>query len=169
MLTQQSFQLIKTGYYSYMRIFPIGLALFILIPLIEIFLFIKVGASIGAFNTILLILATAVIGVALLRRQGMSTFQKVQSQMQQGELPALGMIEAVMLFFAGALLLTPGFFTDTIGFILLIPPLRKVLALWLLERSGMIVQIRTQQSHTRASRPQDFIEGDYDRRDDNEK
>ena len=152
-----------------MRIFPIGLALFILIPLIEIFLFIKVGASIGAFNTILLILATAVIGVALLRRQGMSTFQKVQSQMQQGELPALGMIEAVMLFFAGALLLTPGFFTDTIGFILLIPPLRKVLALWLLERSGMIVQIRTQQSHTRASRPQDFIEGDYDRRDDNEK
>jgi UPF0716 protein FxsA len=152
-----------------MRIFPIGLALFILIPLIEIFLFIKVGASIGAFNTILLILATAVIGVALLRRQGMSTFQKVQSQMQQGELPALGMIEAVMLFFAGALLLTPGFFTDTIGFILLIPPLRKVLALWLLERSGMIVQIRTQQSHTRASRPQDFIEGDYQRRNDDEK
>ena len=152
-----------------MRIFPIGLALFILIPLIEIFLFIKVGASIGAFNTILLILATAVIGVALLRRQGMSTFQKVQSQMQQGELPALGMIEAVMLFFAGALLLTPGFFTDTIGFILLIPPLRKVLSLWLLERSGMIVQIRTQQSHTRASRPQDFIEGDYQRRNDDEK
>ena len=152
-----------------MRILPIGLALFILIPLIEIYLFIKVGASIGAFNTILLILATAVIGVALLRRQGMSTLQKVQLQMQQGELPAIGMIEGIMLFVAGALLLTPGFFTDTIGFILLIPPLRKVLALWLLERSGMIVQIRTHQSHTHSSRTQDFIEGDYLRRDDDEK
>ena len=158
-----------TGYHPLMRIFPIGLALFILIPLIEIYLFIKVGASIGAFNTILLILTTAVIGVALIRHQGMSTFQKVQSQMQHGELPAIGMIEGVMLFFAGALLLTPGFFTDTIGFILLIPPLRKALALWLLERSGMIVQIRTQQSQSRYSKPQDYIEGDYDRRDDDDK
>lgn len=152
-----------------MRIFPIGLALFILIPLIEIYLFIKIGASIGAFNTILLILATAVIGVGLLRRQGMSILQKVQSQMQQGELPAIGMIEGVMLFFAGVLLLTPGFFTDTIGFILLIPPLRKAIALWLLERSGLIVQIRTHEANTRRSRPQDFIEGDYQRRNDDEK
>ena len=149
-----------------MRILPIGLALFILIPLIEIYLFIKVGASIGAFNTILLILATAVIGVALLRRQGMSTLQKVQLQMQQGELPAIGMIEGIMLFVAGALLLTPGFFTDTIGFILLIPPLRKVLALWLLERSGWIVPIRTHNSQGRSSSTRNYIEGDYDRRDD---
>jgi UPF0716 protein FxsA len=149
-----------------MRIFPVGLALFILIPLIEIFLFIKVGASIGAFNTILLILATAIIGVALLRHQGLSTLQKVQAQMQQGEFPAIGMIEGFMLFVAGALLLTPGFFTDAIGFILLIPPLRKVFALWILERSGWIVQIRTPPSQGRGSGPTNFIEGDYDRRDD---
>lgn len=152
-----------------MRIFPIGLALFILIPLIEIYLFIKVGASIGAFNTILLILVTAIVGVALLRWQGLSTINKVQSQMQHGELPALGMIEGMMLFFAGALLLTPGFFTDAVGFLILIPPLRKALALWLLERSGWMVQIRTQQSQGRGSGSQDYIEGDYDRRDNNEK
>ena len=152
-----------------MRIFPIGLALFILTPLIEIYLFIKVGAQIGALTTVLLCVVTAIVGMALLRHQGLSTIRNVQSQMQHGELPAIGMIEGMMLFLAGALLLTPGFFTDTIGFILLISPLRKALALWLLERSGMIVQIRTHESQTRTSRPQDFIEGDYQRRDDDEK
>jgi UPF0716 protein FxsA len=152
-----------------MRIFPIGLALFILTPLIEIYLFIKVGAQIGALTTVALCVVTAVIGMALLRQQGLSTMRNVQTQMQHGELPAIGMIEGAMLFLAGAMLLTPGFFTDTIGFILLIPPLRKALALWLLERSGMIVQIRTHQSHTHTSRPQDYIEGDYDRRDDDAK
>jgi len=151
-----------------MRIFPIGLALFILTPLIEIYLFIKVGAQIGALTTVLLCVVTAVIGMALLRHQGLSTLNKVQSQMQRGELPAIGMIEGVMLFFAGALLLTPGFFTDTIGFILLIPPLRKALALWLLERSGMIVQIRTSgESHSsQQHHRQRTLEGDYERRDD---
>jgi len=150
-----------------MRIFPIGLALFILTPLIEIYLFIKVGAQIGAFTTVALCVVTAILGMALLRHQGLSTMRNVQTQMQKGELPATGMIEGMMLFFAGAFLLTPGFFTDTIGFILLIPPLRKAIALWLLERSGMIVQIRTPggdyTSHQhRASRT---LEGDYERRD----
>ncbi len=152
-----------------MRIFPIGLALFILTPLIEIYLFIKVGAQIGALTTVLLCVVTAIVGMALLRYQGLSTIRNVQSQMQHGELPAIGMFEGMMLFIAGALLLTPGFFTDTIGFILLIPPLRKVIALWLLERSGMIVQIRTHQSQSRTTRPQDYIEGDYQRRGDDEK
>ena len=152
-----------------MRIFPIGLALFILTPLIEIYLFIKVGAQIGALTTVLLCVVTAVIGMALLRHQGLSTLNKVQSQMQHGELPAIGMIEGMMLFFAGALLLTPGFFTDAIGFILLIPPLRKAIALWLLERSGLIMQIRTSSAEYHSQRPHEqprTLEGDYERRDD---
>lgn len=147
-----------------MRFFPLSLILFIAIPLIEIYLFIKVGASIGAFNTILLILATAVIGVALLRHQGLSTLRKAQTQMRQGEVPATGIIEGMLLFFAGALLLTPGFFTDAIGFIILIPPLRKAIALWVLERSGWIVQMRTTSSGHH-HRQQDAIEGEYKRRD----
>jgi UPF0716 protein FxsA len=149
-----------------MRLFPIGLAIFILVPIFELYLLIQVGSYIGAWNTILLVLLTAGIGVALLRKQGLSTLQKVQSQMQHGELPAASMLEGMLLFFAGALLLTPGFFTDTIGFLLMIPPLRKVIALWLLERSGWIVQMRSgsPQPH---SRPDDThtLEGEYRRRD----
>ncbi len=152
-----------------MRIFPLGLALFILIPLLEIFLMIKVGAHIGAFNTILLIIFTAVIGVALLRMQGLSTMQRFQHQMQQGELPAVTLLEAMMLFFAGALLLTPGFFTDAIGFVLLIPPVRKAIALWIIERSGWIVQMRGSATHTRTHQHHEdpkTIEGDFKRKDD---
>ncbi|MGD8784451.1 MAG: FxsA family protein [Thioalkalispiraceae bacterium] len=147
-----------------MRIMPILLALFILTPLIEIYLFIEIGSVIGALQTILLIVITAVIGVALLRHQGLSTMQKVQTQMQHGELPAVGMIEGMMLFFAGALLLTPGFFTDAIGFLFLIPPLRKALALWFLERSGTIVKIHPHQRDSQRS--DKYIDGDYDRHDD---
>lgn len=151
-----------------MRILPIFLALFILTPLIEIYLFIEIGTVIGAWQTILLIVVTAVIGVALLRQQGLSTMQKVQTQMQHGELPAVGMLEGMMLFFAGALLLTPGFFTDTIGFILLIPPLRKALALWFLERSGTIVKMHPEQPGSKPGSKQGgkYIEGEFDRHDD---
>ena len=152
-----------------MRILPIILALFILTPIIEIYLFIEIGSAIGALQTILLIVITAVIGVALLRHQGLSTMRKVQSQMEHGELPAVGMLEGMMLFFAGALLLTPGFFTDVIGFLFLVPPLRKALALWFLERSGTIVKMHTEnthydsESHTHSKK---HIEGEYHKRDD---
>jgi len=151
-----------------MRIFPLGLTLFILVPLLEIWLIIKVGSQIGALSTIGLIVLTAVIGVALLRQQGLATLNKVQRQMQAGELPATGMLEGMLLFFAGALLLTPGFFTDSVGFVLLVPPLRKAIALWVLEHSGWLVQLRTQtrstqQQHDSRSRT---LEGDYERKDD---
>ncbi len=149
-----------------MRLFPLGLGLFIGIPLVEIYLFIKVGAVIGALNTILLIVVTAVVGVALLRQQGVSTLNKVQGQMAQGELPAVGMLEGMMLFFAGALLLTPGFFTDAIGFALLIPALRQALALWVIERSGWIVQMRAQGPVTKPTQEKPkVIEGEFERRD----
>lgn len=150
-----------------MRIFPLGLTVFILVPIIEIYLLIKVGSVIGPLPTIFLVLLTAVIGVALLRQQGLSTLQKVQTQMQHGELPAIGMLEGMLLFLAGALLLTPGFFTDTIGFVLLIPPLRKAIALWILERSGWIVQMQAHgHRHHRHSDDQKTLEGEYQRRDD---
>jgi len=147
-----------------MRKFQLGIALFILTPLIEIFLFIKIGAEIGALSTIALIALTAIVGVALLRHQGLSTLQNVQRQMQQGQVPAVGLLEGIMLFFAGALLLTPGFFTDTIGFIILVPAIRKSLALWILERSGTIVKMHPGQPPQAG--PQNFIEGELDNKDD---
>jgi len=147
-----------------MRKFQLGIALFILTPLLEIYLFIQIGTEIGALSTIALIALTAIVGVALLRHQGLSTLQNVQRQMQHGQVPAVGLLEGIMLFFAGALLLTPGFFTDTIGFLILIPPIRKSLALWVLERSGTIVKMNPDQS----SQPESnhYIEGEFQDKDD---
>lgn len=150
-----------------MRIFPIAFAIFVLVPIIEIYLFVVIGGHIGALNTVLLVLATAAIGAAMMRKQGLSALQKVQSELQRGELPAASMLEAMLLFVAGALLLTPGFFTDSIGLLLMIPPLRKVIALWLLERSGLIVQMRAPGSQQKSQHDDAHtLEGEYRRRDD---
>jgi len=106
----------------HMPIFRILFLLFLCIPLIEIYLLIQVGEIIGALPTIFMVVFTAVLGVALLRWQGLVTLTRMQAAMARGELPAVTMIEGVFLLVAGALLLTPGFFTDAIGFALLIPP-----------------------------------------------
>ena len=124
------------------------LVLFIAIPVIEIYLLIKVGSVIGAIPTILMIIGTAILGATLLRMQGISTYQRVQNTMARGEIPAIEMLEGLILLVSGALLLTPGFFTDAIGFIALIPPLRRTFIIWALKHSN-IVQTSSQFSqHT---------------------
>ncbi|MGI9310252.1 MAG: FxsA family protein [bacterium] len=105
-----------------MRLF---FALFLAVPLVEIYLLIQVGGVVGAGLTIVLVVATALLGAALVRAQGFSTWARVQSQLARGEVPAMEMFEGMVLFVAGALLLTPGFFTDAIGFACLVPPLRR--------------------------------------------
>ena len=132
------------------------LLLFIGIPLVEIYLLIEVGGIIGAFPTVLMVVFTAVLGVTLIRIQGFSTLQKAQMNMNQGQLPAIEMLEGVMLFFAAICLLMPGFFTDTIGFLLLIPPLRRWLAKQIIASSLLRAQVsgfRTQG---------DYFEGEYE-------
>jgi len=104
--------------------FPLIAVLFLVIPIIEIYLLIQVGQVIGAGWTIFLVVLTAVIGVALLKHQGLSTLNRAQLKMQQNELPAREILEGMGLVVAGALLLTPGFFTDAFGFFLLFPPTR---------------------------------------------
>lgn len=99
--------------------------LFLIVPLIEIYFLIQVGEVIGAGWTIFLIVATAVIGAGLLRMQGLSTLQRAQMTLAKGQLPALAMMEGLVLLICGGLLLTPGFFTDGLGFVLLIPPVRQ--------------------------------------------
>ncbi len=120
-----------------MRSFPLLLALFIGVPLIEIYLFIKVGGAIGALSTVALVIVTALIGVSLLRAQGLQTMTRFQQQIATGELPANTMLEGAALLFGGALLLTPGFLTDTIGFLCLIPVTRRTLISWLLRNATM--------------------------------
>jgi UPF0716 protein FxsA len=109
-------------------LFKILFFMFLAIPLIEIAILIEIGKVFGAAYTIILVIGTAALGAALLRQQGLSTIAKVQMNMDQGNLPATELIEGLMLLVAGALLLTPGFFTDVFGFLVLIPALRRRIA-----------------------------------------
>lgn len=119
--------------------YPIAAIIFLVIPVIEIYVLIQVGEIIGALWTVSLVVLTAVIGVRLLKQQGMSTMMKAQQKMQAGALPAGEMVEGVALVIAGAFLLTPGFFTDAIGFLLLIPVTRKtVVALFAVKAADYI-------------------------------
>jgi len=108
-----------------MNPFTILLALFLIVPLVEIYLLIQVGGVIGAIPTIALVVFTAVLGALLLRLQGLETLRRVQLATMHGEIPAMAMLEGVVLLISGALLLTPGFFTDALGFLGLIPPVRR--------------------------------------------
>jgi len=117
-----------------MHPFQILFLLFLVIPLVEIYLLIEVGGIIGAGPTIFLVVFTAVLGAWLLRIQGFSTLARVRATIHQGGIPALEMMEGAVLLVSGALLLTPGFFTDTIGFLCLIPSLRRAVIRWMLGR-----------------------------------
>ena len=100
-------------------------ALFIAVPIVEMLVLIEVGQQIGALWTIALVLLTAFIGINLLRHQGLATLSRANWRIKSGELPAQEILEGILLAVGGALLLTPGFVTDTIGFLLLIPFLGK--------------------------------------------
>lgn len=108
------------------------LLLFIVVPVVEMWLLIQVGSVIGALPTIALVLLTAMIGVALLRREGLKTLLRGNEKLESGELPAQEMLEGMILAVSGALLLTPGFATDFAGFLGLIPWSRRWLAAKLL-------------------------------------
>jgi len=123
-----------------LRASHIFLILFLVVPVIEIYVLIQVGSIIGAIPTILLILATAIIGAALLRQQGLSTLARFQTGLASGTLPAKEMIEGILLAVGGALLMTPGFVTDAIGFFCLIPISRTALAHAIMRRSARKVQ-----------------------------
>ncbi|MFV2058064.1 MAG: FxsA family protein [Thiohalomonadales bacterium] len=117
-----------------MNPFSLLLLIFLLVPIVEIYLLIQVGGVIGALPTVVLVVFTAVMGAWLIRIQGISTLQRVRKTVAEGGIPAFEVLEGLMLLVAGALLLTPGFFTDTIGFLFLMPALRRLLLIWLSSR-----------------------------------
>ena len=108
--------------------FKVILSLFILVPIIEIMMFIEVGGYLGLGMTLFIVFITAILGVNLLKQQGIKAWQNIQLSMAEGKVPALEMAAAAQLLFAGGLLLTPGFVTDAIGFILMVPAVRMLLA-----------------------------------------
>ncbi len=101
--------------------------LFISIPLLELWLLIEVGSDIGGLSTIALCLFTAALGGLLIRWQGMSTLFDAQKRMAHGEAPVEHGVHGLMIAFSGVLLFTPGFITDSIGFLLLFPPFRRLI------------------------------------------
>ena len=110
---------------------------FIAVPLVEMLLLFEVGDQIGGLSTLGLVVATAVIGLQVLKQQGIATLTRANSPLSSGELPAQEIIEGMLLAAAGALLLTPGFITDTLGFVFLAGPLRRLIAARLF-RSGLV-------------------------------
>jgi UPF0716 protein FxsA len=98
---------------------------FTLIPIIELYLLIEVGTIVGALNTVILVVATGFAGAWLARLQGMQTMIRVRSTLQQGIMPTEELMDALLIFMAGIVLLTPGFITDAAGLILLIPETRS--------------------------------------------
>ena len=142
--------------------FLLLLIIFIVIPVIEISLFIEIGSFIGSFNTILLIFTTALIGVYFVRQQGISTYSKLYNQLQNQEAPIQTMFEGLVILISGILLITPGFFTDALGFLGLIPLTRvifiKIVANSVLSRYGMKNQSSDDGS----------IEGDFEEINDDE-
>ena len=110
------------------------LLLFMLIPFFEMWILIEVGGWIGALPTIGLVVLTAMIGLSLLKQQGLSTLMRARRKMDEGAIPASELVSGVMIAVGGALLLTPGFVTDALGFALLIPQTRKWLLFKLIDR-----------------------------------
>ena len=136
-----------------------ALLLIIGIPLIEIYLFIKIGSQIGAFNTVLLILTTAVVGVAYARFEGFNTLKSGIAQLVKNEIPVYEIISGATLAFAAFLLILPGFATDFIGILLVIPFSRRILLNRFINKKKQKVKEN-----------KEFIEGDYeDISDDNDK
>ena len=126
----------------------------IAIPVVEIYLFIRVGSEIGAFNTILLIFVTAFFGVVYARYEGFNTLRSGMSQIVKNELPIYEIISGAALAFAALLLILPGFATDLVGLLIIFPPTRKLI----------FKKVSTKQKSNNSN--QDFINGEYEDIDD---
>lgn len=138
------------------------LILFIVVPIIEIVLFIQVGGAIGTWWTIGIVIVTAIIGSSLVRSQGAREMQKLRSSFSDMRDPTETLASGAMILFSGALLLTPGFFTDAVGFALLIPPVRA--AVYQYARSRVNVQgFQMGPQPTQPHRPDDkVIDGEFE-------
>ena len=130
------------------------LLLLISIPLIEIYLFIKIGSYIGAFNTVSLILITAIVGIIYARYEGFNTLRSGISQLIKNEIPVYEIISGAALAFAAFLLILPGFATDLMGLILIFPPTRK-----------LILKNFSKKYTSKNQKKKDYIDGEFEDKD----
>ncbi|MFT4560704.1 MAG: UPF0716 protein FxsA [Gammaproteobacteria bacterium] len=144
--------------------FAILLIALLSIPLLEIYLLISVGRSIGAGATVLVVIFTAILGTWLLRQQGLNTLARVRGATQQGQLPAIELIEGLILLVCAVMLLTPGFFTDALGFVALIPTVRRRMAGALMHGFVNRSEFKVDVGDVGGAQS-NVIEGDYRRED----
>lgn len=157
------------------------LLVFIAIPLLELALLIRVGQIIGVGATIGIVIGTAILGLVMLRREGFSMVTRARQALASGNPPIMPVAEGALVFFGGALLILPGLIGDTIGVILLIPPVRRAIAAWGLGRFATAGATRIRVFTSRRRRPGEpddgparpqkpgpVIEGEYTRIDDSE-
>jgi len=104
---------------------------FTIIPIIEIYLLIEIGSIFGALTAVILVILTGFLGAFLARMQGLQTFFRIQESLREGRMPSGDLLDALLIVIAGLVLLTPGFLTDSVGFLLLIPATRNSIKYWL--------------------------------------
>ena len=121
---------------------------FTIIPIIEIYLLIEIGSIFGALVAVTLVILTGFLGAFLARVQGLQTFYRIQESLRQGRMPSGELLDALLIVIAGLVLLTPGFLTDSAGFILLIPATRKSIKYWMRRQ----IELRYE-----TNRPEDII------------
>jgi UPF0716 protein FxsA len=116
---------------------------FTIIPIIEIYLLMKIGGRLGAETTILIVIVTGITGAYLAKQQGLRTVTRIRNRLDSRELPAGDLVDALLIFAAGVVLLTPGFVTDVAGLMLLVPPIRSLFKRYLRRRFERSVKIET--------------------------
>jgi len=144
---------------------------FIAIPILEVILFITVGKYIGLWNTILIIIVTGIIGAILVKSQGVAIFNKALEEIKSNKMPLFSIFEGIAILIAGAFLLTPGFLTDTLGCVLLIPKTRNIIIKYItsyLEKKTMYKK-KSMYEKNEEDKENKIFEGDFEEIDDNEK
>jgi UPF0716 protein FxsA len=132
------------------------LAIFILVPIAELYVILKVGDLIGWLPTLALLVADSLLGTWLMRSQGRAVWQRFQTTMQAGRLPHREVLDGVLVIFGGAFLITPGFLTDIVGFLLLVPPTRSVFRRFIVQRGGRMFGISIATGRRAPEPPDDW-------------
>ena len=144
---------------------------FIVVPLIEVMLFITIGKYIGLWNTIIIIIITGIIGAILVKRQGITILNKTLEEIKSNKIPIFSIFEGIAILIAGAFLLTPGFLTDTLGCILLIPKTRNLIISYIATRLKKRTVYKEKSTYypDKEDKKNKTFEGDYEEIDDNKK
>jgi UPF0716 protein FxsA len=132
---------------------PLLILLFIVVPIAELAVIIQIGSLIGVWWTIALLIADSILGSLLMRHQGRAVWRRFQAAIAEGRVPARETIDGVLVIFGGALLLTPGFITDILGFVLLMPPTRAAV------RAVLVRRLAQRMTVSSIRRPDDVVDG----------